>query len=67
MIDSICPRFVETKILSDTVVAHLKNSGVAFATVDDAAEAAMRIVSDTGINGIDHSIIPTASSIVTGH
>lgn len=55
MIDRFPSRFVETKILSDVVVTHLKNQGVSFATVEDAAEAAMRIISDSSVTGMNGS------------
>jgi len=44
-------RFVHTPILSDQVVEHLKNQGIKFATVEDCAQAMLRIVTDKSING----------------
>ena len=38
--------------MSDAVVQHLVNAGIEFATVEDAAAAVMRIVSDKSITGM---------------
>ncbi|OAL34439.1 hypothetical protein AYO20_06282 [Fonsecaea nubica] len=54
----IGPWFVETKILSKAVVDHLTNSGIDFATVEDAGQCALRIVSDPKVNGRAFAIVP---------
>lgn len=48
-------RFIQTKILSDAVVAYLENVNTEFATVEDAAVALMKVVSDTNIAGTRQS------------
>lgn len=45
-------RFIETKIMSEAVLDHLKNANTQFATVDDAASALLRIVADKSIHGM---------------
>jgi hypothetical protein len=45
-------RFIQTKILSATVVDHLKKANTEFAEVEDCAVALMRIVSDPNIAGM---------------
>ena len=47
-------RYVKTNILSEEAFAHVSSLGVVLATVDDAGQCLLRILSDTGING--HSI-----------
>ena len=44
-------RFVQTKILSAAAVEGLTKGGYEFATIEDAATAVMKIVSDPSING----------------
>ena len=50
-VNFIGPWFIKTKILSKESVDFLTNGGFEFATVEDAATAMMKIVSDTSING----------------
>ena len=45
---------MKTNILSEEAFAHVSRLGVVLATVEDAGECLLRILSDTGING--HSI-----------
>lgn len=44
--------------MSETVVQHLKQRNVEFATVEDAAEAALRIISDSKVVGRSFAILP---------
>jgi len=46
----IC-RYVRTKILSPEVFNAIENTGVAFATAADAGACALRILSDSSVNG----------------
>lgn len=48
----IAPSFVYTNILGDGLVQLLNNSKIEWATVEDAAEAVMRIVTDPNVQGI---------------
>jgi NAD(P)-dependent dehydrogenase (short-subunit alcohol dehydrogenase family) len=50
-------RFIETKILSKQAVEHLSGQGVKFATVEDAGQCLMRIVSDPKVNGRAFAIV----------
>ncbi|EHY52470.1 hypothetical protein ABEF95_014906 [Exophiala dermatitidis] len=54
----IAPWFIETKIMSEAVLDHLKNANTQFATVDDAASALLRIVADKSIHGRSLAILP---------
>jgi len=54
----IAPWFIQTKILSATVVDHLKKANTEFAEVEDCAVALMRIVSDPNIAGRAFGILP---------
>ncbi|KAG9789867.1 hypothetical protein KCU88_g1469, partial [Aureobasidium melanogenum] len=54
----IAPWFIETKIMSEAVLDHLKNANTQFATVDDAASALSRIVADKSIHGRSLAILP---------
>ncbi|EXJ65481.1 hypothetical protein A1O7_01822 [Cladophialophora yegresii CBS 114405] len=56
-VNYIGPWFVETKILSKPVVQHLTGQGISFATVEDAAQCLMRIVSDPSVNGRAFAIV----------
>ena len=47
-------RYVETKILSKEAFDEVKGLGVEFATLEDAGQCLLRIVSDERING--HSL-----------
>ena len=58
MTNSRLTRFVETKIMSETVVQHLHQRNVEFATVEDAGEAALRIISDPRVIGRSFAILP---------
>jgi len=53
----IGPWFIHTKILSDQVAEFLTNKGIEFATVEDAGQCLMRIVSDTTVNGRAFAIV----------
>ncbi|KAJ9606173.1 hypothetical protein H2200_009134 [Cladophialophora chaetospira] len=53
----IGPWFIKTKILSQQVADHLTNQGITFATVEDAGQALMRIVSDPSVNGRAFAIV----------
>ena len=55
-------RFIETKILSKDVAALLTSRGVEFATVEDAALALLRILSDPKVNGRAVAIVPRSIS-----
>lgn len=44
-------RFVNTPIMSEQVVEHLKGQGVKFTTPEDCARALLRIAADKTING----------------
>jgi hypothetical protein len=44
-------RYIRTGILSKDQFDEVEKSGVEFATVEDAGECALRILSDTSING----------------
>lgn len=48
--DSFC-RYIRTAILSKDQFDQVEKSGVEFATAGDAGECALRILSDTSING----------------
>jgi len=54
-------RFVHTPILDDRAVEHLKNQGIKFATVEDCAQAMLRIVTDKSVNGECYERIGYAS------
>ncbi|KIW71882.1 hypothetical protein PV04_00111 [Phialophora macrospora] len=56
-VNYIGPWFVETKILSKPVVEHLTSRGISFATVEDAGQCLMRIVSDPSVNGRAFAIV----------
>jgi hypothetical protein len=47
-------RYVETKILSKAACDKVKSLGVEFATLEDAGQCLLRIVSDKSLNG--HSL-----------
>jgi hypothetical protein len=47
-------RYVETKILSKAAFDEVKSLGVEFATLEDAGQCLLRIVSDKSLNG--HSL-----------
>jgi len=44
-------RYVKTSILPEETWAHVKKSGVEFATVEDAGQALLRLLSDQSIQG----------------
>ncbi|KAL6250762.1 hypothetical protein RBB50_003065 [Rhinocladiella similis] len=54
----IAPSFVYTNILGDGLVQLLNNSKIEWATVEDAAEAVMRIVTDPNVQGRALTIVP---------
>ena len=56
--NTLLSRFVQTKIMSETVVQHLHQRNVEFATVEDAGEAALRIISDPKVIGRSFAILP---------
>ncbi|KEF63065.1 uncharacterized protein A1O9_01041 [Exophiala aquamarina CBS 119918] len=57
-VNFIGPWFIRTKIMSDTVLQYLDNLGVDFATVEDAAAAALRIIADPKVVGRSFAIVP---------
>lgn len=44
-------RYIQTPILSPKIVEHVLSNGVAFAKLEDAVEAVLRISCDASING----------------
>jgi hypothetical protein len=44
-------RYIKTDIISDAVAKRIRDKGAVFASIDDAAEALVRIVSDTTLHG----------------
>jgi len=50
-VNLIGPWFIHTPIMSEQLVERVEASGVKFATVEDAARAAMRIAADNTMNG----------------
>ncbi|KAK5044726.1 hypothetical protein LTR84_010500 [Exophiala bonariae] len=50
-VNVIHPWYVKTKILSEEVFEEVKAKGVEFATVEDAGQCLLRILSDESING----------------
>ncbi|KAG5826640.1 hypothetical protein H9Q74_003268 [Fusarium xylarioides] len=50
-VDVIAPWYISTGILSNDQFDQVEKSGVEFATAEDAGECALRILSDTSING----------------
>ncbi|KAF5541713.1 15-hydroxyprostaglandin dehydrogenase [Fusarium mexicanum] len=50
-VNVIAPWYIRTGILSKDQFDQVENSGVEFATAEDAGECALRILSDTSING----------------
>ncbi|KAF4343776.1 15-hydroxyprostaglandin dehydrogenase [Fusarium beomiforme] len=50
-VNVIAPWYIRTGILSKDQFDEIEKSGVEFATVEDAGECALRILSDTSING----------------
>ncbi|RAH39891.1 putative short chain dehydrogenase/reductase [Aspergillus brunneoviolaceus CBS 621.78] len=57
-INVISPWYVRTNILSEEAFAHVSNTGVQFATTEDAGQCLLRILSDPTVNG--HSFFVTA-------
>jgi len=56
-VNYIGPWFIPTKILSKAAIDHISGRGIEFATVDDAAQCLMRIVSDPEVNGRAFGIV----------
>lgn len=50
-VNYIAPWFIRTPIMSEVVVNKLSESGIEFATVEDAAAGLLRIVSDPKVHG----------------
>ncbi|KAF5594158.1 15-hydroxyprostaglandin dehydrogenase [Fusarium subglutinans] len=50
-VNVLAPWYIRTGILSKDQFDQVENSGVEFATAEDAGECALRILSDTSING----------------
>ncbi|KAJ9144595.1 Adam [Pleurostoma richardsiae] len=50
-VNLISPWYVRTKILTQAAFDHVEKSGVQFATVEDAGQCLLRILSDHTING----------------
>ena len=55
----IAPWFTATRLLSDEVTEFLKQGRTEFATVEDGADALMKILSDTTISGTCDSNLRT--------
>jgi hypothetical protein len=53
-VDGLVSRYVETKILSKEAFDHVKSLGVEFATLADAGDCLLKIVSNKQMNG--HSL-----------
>ena len=51
-------RYVRTKILTSASFDHVEDCGVEMATTQDAGQALLRLLSDTGINGRSLFISP---------
>lgn len=50
-VNMISPWYVKTQILPEAAFQHVKDTGVEFATPEDAGQALLRILSDRSING----------------
>ncbi|KAK4912676.1 hypothetical protein LTR66_017266, partial [Elasticomyces elasticus] len=50
-VNVISPWYVKTSILSDADFEHVRSQGVEFATVEDAEQCLLRIISDVSVNG----------------
>lgn len=57
-VNMISPWYVKTKILSEETFQQVKDSGVEFATVEDAGKCLLAILSNTSMNG--HSLFVSA-------
>lgn len=57
-VNTIHPWYVRTKILAQEEFAYLESKGVEFATVEDAGQCLLRILSDSTVNG--HSLFVAA-------
>ncbi|KAG7567085.1 hypothetical protein FFLO_01211 [Filobasidium floriforme] len=57
-VNIIAPWYVETKILSKAAFDEVKSLGVEFATLEDAGQCLLRIVSDKSLNGHSLSLSP---------
>lgn len=51
------PRYVRTNILPEEKFKHVANTGIQFATAEDAGQCLLRILSDPSVNG--HSFFVT--------
>lgn len=58
----IAPWFIATPILSKEAVAHISDSGLEFATEDDAAAAVVKVACDKSINGRALGIVPRSEA-----
>ncbi|KAL2831024.1 putative short chain dehydrogenase/ reductase [Aspergillus pseudoustus] len=54
---ALAPWYVDTNLMSPSVVQHAKSKGVKFADAADAAGAMLRIVSDPSVNGRCFTIV----------
>jgi NAD(P)-dependent dehydrogenase (short-subunit alcohol dehydrogenase family) len=50
-VNVICPYYVQTTILPNKIYNHIKSKGVSFATLLDAGQCLLRILSDPTVNG----------------
>jgi NAD(P)-dependent dehydrogenase (short-subunit alcohol dehydrogenase family) len=57
-VNVIAPWYVRTTILSDEAFSAVEKSGVEFATAEDAGRCALRILSDSSINGRSLFVAP---------
>ncbi|ETI26510.1 hypothetical protein G647_03287 [Cladophialophora carrionii CBS 160.54] len=57
-INYIAPWYIKTDIISDAVAKRITDKGAVFASIDDAAEALVRIASDTTVHGRSLGIVP---------
>ncbi|KAK5087849.1 hypothetical protein LTR05_002064 [Lithohypha guttulata] len=62
-VNYIAPWFIQTKIMSEAFVQYLQQRNVDFATVEDAAEAALKIISDTRVKGRSLAILPRSLNL----
>jgi hypothetical protein len=61
-VNLIAPWFIATPILSKEAVAHISDSGLKFATEDDAAAAVVKVACDKSINGRALGIVPRSEA-----
>lgn len=57
-VNVICPYYIETTVLPKRIYDHVKALGVGFATLEDAGQCLLRLVSDPTANGHSLFIAP---------